>query len=71
MTSKLPPGAAVPLPEPVRPEPPKVEAKTVERPAPAPKQPELGGLEPPTVQTHKPGDDELLDIPAFLRRQAN
>jgi cell division protein FtsZ len=66
------PEASLPLPEPARPEPPTVEAKTPERPAPAAQQPELGGLEPTQpVQTRGAGDDELLDIPAFLRRQAN
>jgi cell division protein FtsZ len=66
------PEASLPLPEPARPEPPKVEAKAPERPVPAPQQPELGGLEPTQpVQTRGAGDDELLDIPAFLRRQAN
>jgi cell division protein FtsZ len=66
------PEASLPLPEPARPEPPKVEAKAPERPAPAPQQSELGGLEPTQpVQTRGAGDDELLDIPAFLRRQAN
>ena len=68
------PEASLPLPEPAQPEPPKVEAKAPERPAPTPepKQQELSNLEPPvSVQSHKPADDELLDIPAFLRRQAN
>jgi cell division protein FtsZ len=72
------PEASLPLPEPARPEPPKVEAKAPERiapaptPTPAPQQPEFGGLDTPTpAKTQKPGDDELLDIPAFLRRQAN
>ena len=68
------PEASLPLPEPAQPEPPKVEAKAPERPAPtpAPLQQELTNLEPTVqVQNHKPADDELLDIPAFLRRQAN
>jgi cell division protein FtsZ len=66
------PEASLPLPEPARPEPPKAEAKAPERPMPAPQQPELGGLDPSQpVQTRGAGDDELLDIPAFLRRQAN
>jgi cell division protein FtsZ len=59
--------ASLPLLEPARPEPKgeqRAEAKL--------QQPELGGLEPPApVASRAPGDDELLDIPAFLRRQAN
>jgi cell division protein FtsZ len=66
------PTASLPLPEPTRPEPPKVEARTPERTAtPAPQQSELGGLEPTQPVQTRAGDDELLDIPAFLRRQAN
>jgi cell division protein FtsZ len=42
---------------------------------PAPRQttpqPRLGGLETPTPQTAAAGQQDLLDIPAFLRRQAN
>jgi cell division protein FtsZ len=66
------PDASLPLPEPARPEPPRAEAKAPERPAPVQQQPELGGMEPTQpVQTRGASDDELLDIPAFLRRQAN
>jgi cell division protein FtsZ len=40
--------------------------------APQPTQPKLGGLEPMAPTPPAPGGQEdLLDIPAFLRRQAN
>ena len=40
-------------------------------PAPAPTaQPRLGGLDP-VDRAAQPAQDDLLDIPAFLRRQAN
>jgi cell division protein FtsZ len=57
------PEASLPLPEPAHPEPKLPEAKA--------QQPEIGGLESPPVAHKGPSDDELLDIPAFLRRQAN
>jgi cell division protein FtsZ len=45
------------------------------RPAPTQQapvaQPKLGGLEPPTQGNPGGGQEDLLDIPAFLRRQAN
>jgi cell division protein FtsZ len=66
--------APVPAPEASLPEPARAEPKTPEAKAAAhqPQQPELGGLEPTPPVAHKgPSDDELLDIPAFLRRQAN
>ncbi|HXQ67367.1 MAG TPA: cell division protein FtsZ [Alphaproteobacteria bacterium] len=39
--------------------------------APAPVQPRLGGLDPADRLTASKGEDDLLEIPAFLRRQAN
>jgi cell division protein FtsZ len=39
-------------------------------PAPAPAQPRLGGLDP-TDRLAPKAEDDLLEIPAFLRRQAN
>ncbi|MHB1065646.1 MAG: cell division protein FtsZ [Georgenia sp.] len=39
--------------------------------APAPAQASLGGLDPKDRVKVSEGDDDLLDIPAFLRRQAN
>jgi cell division protein FtsZ len=39
--------------------------------APQPAQPKLGGLEPPPAPAPQSHQDDLLDIPAFLRRQAN
>jgi len=38
---------------------------------PAPTQPRLGAVDPADRLGVSKGDDELLDIPAFLRRQAN
>jgi cell division protein FtsZ len=59
--------ASLPLPEPTRSE--KAEAKAEAAKA---QQPELGGLDTPQpAPSRGAGDDELLDIPAFLRRQAN
>jgi len=40
-------------------------------PAAAPAQPRLGGLDPADRLTMSKGEDDLLEIPAFLRRQAN
>jgi cell division protein FtsZ len=37
----------------------------------APSQPRLGGLDPGDRLATSKGDDDLLEIPAFLRRQAN
>jgi hypothetical protein len=34
-------------------------------------QPRLGGLDPLDRPTLSKGDEEALDIPTFLRRQAN
>ncbi len=39
--------------------------------SPAPAQPTLGGMDPKDRVKVSEGDDDLLDIPAFLRRQAN
>ena len=44
-------------------------APTQPEPAPAPEQPQLTGLDP--AQGDAGGEDDMLDIPAFLRRQAN
>ncbi|MDJ0946022.1 MAG: cell division protein FtsZ [Kiloniellales bacterium] len=55
-------------------EAPKLEAR-VEEHQPAPSsgegQPRLTGLDPADRPSNSPVDDDLLDIPAFLRRQAN
>jgi len=40
-------------------------------PAPQAAQPRLSGLDPADRLAQRGGDDEILDIPAFLRRQAN
>jgi cell division protein FtsZ len=34
-------------------------------------QPQLGGLDSDTQASHTPAEEEMLEIPAFLRRQAN
>ncbi len=65
---------AVAQPKPAMPEAPKVEARVEEsRPASptAEGQPRLSGLDPADRPSNSPVDDDLLDIPAFLRRQAN
>jgi cell division protein FtsZ len=40
-------------------------------PTPAAAQPRLGGLDPADRVAGQKSEDDLLDIPAFLRRQAN
>ena len=55
----------------------KVTSTTAERkpgpakPAAAPAQPSLGGMDPKDRLKTSEAEDDLLDIPAFLRRQAN
>ncbi len=71
--------AAAPQPSlaPARPEPrltaqpaaPRAPVATA--PAPAVAQPRLGGLESPPPGSGTSNQEDLLDIPAFLRRQAN
>jgi cell division protein FtsZ len=63
-------GRAVPA------DPPPVTAGPVTAPAPAqpappPQQPRLGPLDPADRVTVSKGEEDLLEIPAFLRRQAN
>ena len=56
------------------PEPPPVtapEPDPIPATAPAPHQPEFDGVEPGIASPVAASDDDLLDIPAFLRRQAN
>ena len=48
-----------------------VAEPAVESPPPAPVQPSLSNLEPAASSEAASGDDDLLEIPAFLRRQAN
>jgi cell division protein FtsZ len=63
--------ASLPLSEPTRPEKAETKAQAKAEVAKA-QQPELGGLDAPQATPSRgAGDDELLDIPAFLRRQAN
>ena len=73
--------AATPAPPPVMPEPvaqanaePTAEAplETAAQTAPpVPAQPSLSNLEPAPQSEAASGDDDMLEIPAFLRRQAN
>lgn len=65
-------------PQPAAPEAPKVESRPqarVEEKVPDQAsnegQPRLTGLDPADRPSNSPVDDDLLDIPAFLRRQAN
>jgi cell division protein FtsZ len=45
--------------------------RPIQQPAPQAAQPRLSGLDPADRLAQRSGDDEILDIPAFLRRQAN
>jgi cell division protein FtsZ len=45
--------------------------RPAQQPAPQQAQPRLSGLDPADRLAPRNGDDEILDIPAFLRRQAN
>jgi cell division protein FtsZ len=68
MTAPTPPPA---MPEPVAEPAPEPAAETVaETPPPAPAQPSLSNLEPAASEAPG-GEDDMLEIPAFLRRQAN
>ncbi len=63
--------AEVPAPEPMAaPEPASREAGAAAAP-PAPRQPEFEGVETASTAPGAVSDEDLLDIPAFLRRQAN
>ena len=62
--------AEVPAPEPTaaaKPASPENSAAA----SPAPRQPEFEGVEPASTAPGAVSDEDLLDIPAFLRRQAN
>ena len=72
--------AEAPRPEPAaQPAPAQVVAAPAAQPQPEPRsepqagegQPRLSGLDPADRPSESPVDDDLLDIPAFLRRQAN
>ncbi len=62
---------------PARPEPrlstpqPAQRAQAPAVPTPAVSQPKIGGLDAPTPPSNSSNQEDLLDIPAFLRRQAN
>ena len=65
------PMASAPAPAPQSLAPAPAPQPLAAEPAPA-AQPRLGGLEAPAQgPTAEPADEDLLDIPAFLRRQAN
>ena len=59
--------AAEPPPAPA----PEPEPEPVAPSAALPQQPELGGVEPEAAAPGAVNEEDLLDIPAFLRRQAN
>ena len=63
------PPAAAPVPAPSPVAPPRPAAPPPQQPRPA-QQPRLAPLEP-EERTGNSKEDDLLDIPAFLRRQAN
>ena len=50
---------------------PVAPAAPAQPPAPQPQQPRLGPLDPADRVTVSKGEEDLLEIPAFLRRQAN
>jgi cell division protein FtsZ len=67
-----PPRAAAPQPMPAPPRPQRAEpvSEYAKRPpAPAPQGLDIHGR--PSLPVQKPVDDDQLEIPAFLRRQAN
>jgi len=66
-----PVAAPVQAPTQVAPAPAPVAAAPQPTPAAAPVQQRLGGLDPSDRLTASRAEDDLLDIPAFLRRQAN
>ena len=65
------PVAAAPAPVTVTPAPTPAPVLVAVTPAPAPTQERLDGLDPSDRLMATRAEDDLLDIPAFLRRQAN
>ena len=63
-------GVAEQAPAPVA-EPAPAVAHTASAPATQPVQPTLANLDRPAPSATTAGDDDMLEIPAFLRRQAN
>ena len=47
------------------------KADAAKAPAPQPEQPRLDGIDPQDRVRPSQAEEDLLDIPAFLRRQAN
>lgn len=66
-----PASAEVPVAEPAVAPKPAARENTAAAASPAPRQPEFEGVEPQTAASGAVSDEDLLDIPAFLRRQAN
>ncbi len=60
-----------PAPQPVAPPAPPVEAARPAEPKMRSRQPTLGGLDPTDRLNSARAEEDMLDIPAFLRRQAN
>ncbi|MDA0238835.1 MAG: cell division protein FtsZ [Proteobacteria bacterium] len=63
--------APQPAPQPVAQPAPEVVAESVPEPVSQPEAPLLGAVDPSDRLDAPREDDDLLDIPAFLRRQAN
>lgn len=63
--------AEVPAPEPTAAPKPASQENSAAAAASAPRQPEFEGVEPAATAPGAVSDEDLLDIPAFLRRQAN
>ena len=63
--------AEVSPPEPTEAAKPASRENSAAAASPAPRQPEFEGVEPASTAPGAVSDEDLLDIPAFLRRQAN
>ena len=72
MAQPEPMAAPQPVPQPVaQPVAPPVEAQRPAEPKMRARQPTLGGLDPTDRLNSARAEEDMLDIPAFLRRQAN
>ena len=70
-TAPVPGPTATPAPAAAPTTPPVARESAPETAPPAPTQPSLTNLEPSGRTEPASGDDDMLEIPAFLRRQAN
>jgi cell division protein FtsZ len=70
LTAPAPEPAPTPAPA-AAPTPPPEPHESADSAPPAPTQPSLTNLEPAGRTEPASGDDDMLEIPAFLRRQAN